>query len=186
MFKVVVAWISSSSLAFFLSFFHNMDIPNSIIHMYNTSESLSLLPICSLYSTCTLFVTFSSLFPLFLLHLFPSHFSVSASIDRWLTRGFISFFSPFRVLSGWSHPRSSRSRVLPESLGCACCARPVESPHLWMGGKGGACFPWKFAVTGGTCYPSRGGKFTDRVKNPRVRWFKSMGKGDSELLRGMK
>lgn len=21
--------------------------------------------------------------------------------------------------------------------GCACCARPVESPHLWMGGEGG-------------------------------------------------
>ncbi len=178
----------SGFLSFFLSFFHNMDIPNSIIHMYNTSESLFLLPICSLYSTCTLFVSYILFSVPFVS---PPPFSVSFfrfGFDRPLVdTGLYLFFFLFRVLPGWSHPRSSRSRVLPESLGCACCARPVESPHLWMGGEGGgACFPWKFAVTGGTCYPSRGGKFTGRVKNPRVGWFKNMGKGDSELLRGMK
>ena len=56
-----------------------------------------------------------------------------------------------------------------------CCTRPVESPH-----------PWMVVVTGGSCYPSRGGKSTGRVKNPRVGRVKSLGKGNRELLRGMK
>ena len=53
-----------------------------------------------------------------------------------------------------------------------CCTRTVESPHPW--------------VVGGSYYPSRGRKSTGRVKNQRVGWVKSMGKGDRELFRGMK
>ena len=56
-----------------------------------------------------------------------------------------------------------------------CCTRPVESPH-----------PWISAHTCRSCYSSRGGKSTGRVKNPRVEWVKSMRKRDRGLLRGMK
>ena len=55
----------------------------------------------------------------------------------------------------------------------SCCTWPVDDPH-----------PWMVAVTGGSCYPSRGRKSTGRVGNPRVGWRKSMRKRDRELLRG--
>ena len=61
-------------------------------------------------------------------------------------------------------------------------ARDPWSPPI--NGWGGH-IPWMVADTGG-CYPSRGGKSTGRVKSPRMGWVKSMGKGDRELLRGMK
>ena len=46
-------------------------------------------------------------------------------------------------------------------------------PHSWM-----------VAVTGGSCYPSRGGKSTGRMKNPRVGWANNIEKGDEGYLKG--
>ena len=40
------------------------------------------------------------------------------------------------------------------------------------------------AVTGGSCYPSRGGKSTGRMKNPRVRWANNIKKSNEGYLKG--
>ena len=40
-----------------------------------------------------------------------------------------------------------------------------------------------FAVTGGSCYPSRGGKFTGRMKNPRMGSANNIEKWDEGYLK---
>ena len=44
--------------------------------------------------------------------------------------------------------------------------------------------PWIAAVTGGSCYPSRGGKSTGRMENPRVGWAIHIEKGEEGYLKG--
>ena len=44
--------------------------------------------------------------------------------------------------------------------------------------------PWMVAVTGGSCYPSRGGKSTGRMKSPRVGWANNIEKGSEGYLKG--
>ena len=58
-------------------------------------------------------------------------------------------------------------------VGGICCTRPVDNPH-----------PWMVAVTGGSRYPSRGGKFTGRMKNSRVGWANDIEKGDEGYWKG--
>ncbi len=56
-----------------------------------------------------------------------------------------------REASGQQMSEADLMLALNEAL---CCTRPVDDPYPWMGGH----IPWMVAVTGGSCYPSRGRK----------------------------
>ena len=47
-----------------------------------------------------------------------------------------------------------------------CRSRTVDDLHSWMGKH----IPWMVAVTGGSCYPSRGGKSMDRSEKSTSGW----------------
>ena len=127
---------------------------------------------------CPVFSDFRLLFPelsgrILCLSLFPLGIS-----SFWADVGFV--LACFFTGRGITPRREKEVLVALGKLGKNCCTRPVETPHPWVGGifHGWRPHPWNSAHTRRSCYSSRGGTSMGRVRNPRVGWVKSMGRGD--------